>query len=125
MSATGTSWFDWQRYQRDRARVLRGFWPKVRRTLGYVPFLDDALAAYYCSRDPATPLYVKAVLVGALAYFVVPADMIPDVLAGFGYSDDAAVLATALRTVAPAIKDRHRQQARAALDLAPEPPRED
>ncbi|MEM7224800.1 MAG: YkvA family protein [Pseudomonadota bacterium] len=115
MSETGTSWFDWSHLERDRVRVARGFWPKVKRTLGYVPFVDDAVAAYYCTRDPETPIYVKAVLFGALAYFVMPADMIPDFLAVFGYSDDAAVLATALRTVAPAIKDHHRAQARAAL----------
>ena len=116
MNATGTSWFEWNRYQRDRAWVARGFWPKVRRTLGHVPFLDEAVAAYYCTRDPATPLYVKAVLFGALAYFVMPTDMIPDFLAGFGYTDDAAVLATALRTVAPAITANHRDQARSALN---------
>jgi uncharacterized membrane protein YkvA (DUF1232 family) len=51
-----------------------------------------------------------------LAYFVVPTDMIPDFIAWLGYTDDAAVLATAIRSVAGAIKDTHREKARSTLD---------
>ena len=107
---------DPRRYARDRARVERGFWTKARRTLGRVPFVEDAVAAYFCALDKDTPLAVKAVLMGALAYFVMPADMIPDFLAGFGFADDAAVLAAAIRAVAPHIGPRHRRRARTALD---------
>ena len=107
---------DPKRYARDRARVERGFWSKVRRTLGRVPFVEEAVAAYFCALDKDTPLAAKAVLMGALAYFVMPADMIPDFLAGFGFADDAAVLAAAIRAVAPHIGARHHRQARAALD---------
>ena len=107
---------DRKRFARDRARVERGFWTKVRRTLGRVPFVEEAVAAYYCALDRDTPLAVKAVLMGALAYFVMPADMIPDFLALFGFADDAAVLAAAIRAVSPHIGPRHHRQARAALD---------
>ena len=107
--------YDPARFRRDSGRVEAGFWRKVGRTIGRVPFLEDAVAAYFCAVDRATPLQVKAVLMGALAYFVVPADMIPDFIAAFGFTDDAAVLYAALRTVAPHISDRHRDQARAAL----------
>ncbi len=110
---------DPKKYARDKARVERGFWEKVRRTLGHVPFVEEAVAAYFCALDPKTPLRVKAVLLAALAYFVVPADMIPDVIAGFGFSDDAAVLATAIGMVAPAITERHRDKARSALHQDP------
>lgn len=106
---------DPRRYERDRSRVERGFWSKVRRTLGQVPFLEDAVAAYYCAIDGETPLHVKAVLMGALAYFVMPADMIPDFVAWFGFADDAAVLAMAVRSVEPHIKEQHRHQARSAI----------
>ncbi len=101
---------------RDQARVERGFWKKVRRTLGRVPFLEEAVAAYFCTRDPATPLQVKAVLIGALAYFVIPTDLIPDFIAAMGFVDDAAVFYAALKTVAPHITAGHRDQAHAALD---------
>ena len=103
-------------HARDRSRVERGFWTKVRRTLGRVPFVEEAVAAYFCAIDRSTPLQVKAILMGALAYFVVPVDMIPDFIAALGFTDDAAVFYAALRIVAPHIKDRHRDRAREALD---------
>ena len=106
---------DPRRFQRDKARVENGFWAKVRRTLGRVPFLEEAVAAYFCAIDRQTPTQVKAILMGALAYFVLPADAIPDIIAWLGFADDAAVLALAIRTVEPHIKEHHRRQARATL----------
>lgn len=100
----------------DADVVLKGFWNKVRRTLGRVPFLDEAVAAYYCATDPKTPRRVQAILLGALAYFVVPTDMIPDFIAGLGFTDDAAVLAAVIGTVRRHITDDHRAGARAVLD---------
>ncbi len=108
--------YDREAYARDRRRVEQGFWDKVRRTLGRVPFVEEAVAAYFCAIDRETPLQVKAIIVGALAYFVIPTDMVPDFIAGFGYTDDAAVFYAALRTIAPHIGERHRAQARRALE---------
>jgi uncharacterized membrane protein YkvA (DUF1232 family) len=96
--------------------VRRRFWRKVLRTLGRVPFVDHAIAAYYAAIDPATPRYAKGILMAALAYFILPADMIPDVLAGLGFTDDAAVLMMAVQTLAPHIKQGHKERARAFLD---------
>jgi uncharacterized membrane protein YkvA (DUF1232 family) len=73
------------------------------------------LAAYFCAFDYATPLHVKAALAGALAYFVLPCDAIPDVLPLLGFTDDAAILATAIKLVAGHIRPEHRDAARAAL----------
>jgi len=101
--------------ERQKARVEAGFWGKVRRLVGRVPFLEDAAAAYYCTTDSDTPTRVKIVLTAALAYFVVPTDLIPDFIATLGFTDDAAVLFAAIQTVAPHIKDGHRARARAAL----------
>ncbi len=108
--------YDPRSHTRDHGRVERGFWTKVRRTLGRVPFVEAAVAAYFCAADRDTPLQVKAILMGALAYFVIPTDMIPDFIAALGYTDDAVVFYAALRTVAPHIKERHRDRAREALD---------
>src|ERR1700720_159092 len=99
----------------DEERVRRGFWPKAKRVAGKLPFAEDLLAAYYAAFDRQTPLQVKAALLGALAYFVLPFDAIPDVLPMIGFTDDAAVLATALRLVAGHITPLHRAAARAAL----------
>ena len=44
----------------DERYVRRSFWDKVRKTLGLVPFLEEALAGYHCAIDPATPARVRA-----------------------------------------------------------------
>lgn len=98
-------------YEQDEEIVLQGFWPKVRKIAGKVPFMDDLAAAYFCALDPATPTKVRGVLMAALAYFVVPTDMIPDVLLGLGFTDDATVLATAIGIVSGHIKPSHREAA--------------
>jgi uncharacterized membrane protein YkvA (DUF1232 family) len=103
------------RVTRDDARVRRGFWSKFGRVAARLPFAEDFLAAYYCAFDRATPLQVRAALLAALAYFVLPFDFIPDLLPLVGYADDAAVLLTALRLVSSHMRDEHRAAARAAL----------
>ena len=108
--------YDPDKLKRDQAKVERRFWDKLRRYLRRIPFVDDAAAGYYCAIDPATPLQVKAVLFGALAYFVLPIDIVPDVVAWLGFTDDAAVLYAAIRTVAPHIKPHHRALAKSAID---------
>ena len=91
------------------------FWRKTRSVAASIPFAEDLLAAYYCAFDHATPLPVKASLIGALAYFVLPTDVIPDVLPVLGFTDDAAVLATAINLVAGHIRPEHRVAARDRL----------
>ena len=107
--------YDPVRFERDQARVERGFWAKVRRVAGHVPFIEQAIAAFYCAGDRATPLQVKAVLMGALAYFVIPADVIPDFITGMGFTDDATVFLIAWQTVGKYVTEDHRAKARAAL----------
>jgi uncharacterized membrane protein YkvA (DUF1232 family) len=103
------------RAAREAERVRREFWQKARRVAAGLPFAEDLLAAYYCGFDRATPVQVKAALVGALAYFVLPVDAMPDVLPFLGFTDDAAVLLTALRMVGAHMRPEHRDAARAAL----------
>lgn len=116
MSGTDLVPYDPDKLKRDQARVERGFWTKLRKYVRHIPFVQDAVAAYYCAMDGETPLHVKAVLFGALAYFVLPIDVVPDIIAWIGFTDDAAVLYAAIRTVSPHIKAIHREQARAAID---------
>jgi uncharacterized membrane protein YkvA (DUF1232 family) len=105
---------------RDETTVRRGFWAKLKRVAASLPFANDLLAAYYCAFDRETPLHIKAALMGALAYFVLPFDVMPDVMPLLGYTDDAAVLATAIRLVAGHIKPEHRQAAEAAIERVTE-----
>ena len=99
----------------DDAGIRRDFWAKARRFAARLPFAEDLLAAYYCAFDRDTPAHVKASLLAALAYFVLPADAIPDLLPALGFADDAAVLAAVLRLVATAMRPEHRVAARQAL----------
>ena len=95
--------------------MRRSFWKKLRGLAARLPFAEDLIAAHYCAFDRQTPIHVKAALVGALAYFVLPTDFIPDVLPVIGYTDDAAVLATAIKLVSSHIKPDHREAAQRAL----------
>ena len=118
-----TAFFDWyntgtrsgQDTAADEAKLRQEFWNKAKRVAAQLPFAEDLLAAYYCAFDQATPFHVKAALVGALAYFVLPFDGVPDMLPLLGYGDDAAVLLTALRLITGHMRDEHREAARAAL----------
>ncbi|MDO9059189.1 MAG: YkvA family protein [Bradyrhizobium sp.] len=100
---------------KDRESVRRRFWVKLKRVAGRLPFTEELLAAYYCAFDRQTPRHVQAALLGALAYFIMPFDFVTDVLPVLGFTDDAAVLATAIRMVASHITPEHRDAARAAL----------
>ena len=101
--------------------VRRRFWTKAMRLVGRVPFVDDLMAGYFCAMDPATPFKVRATLFAALAYFVMPVDLVPDVLLHFGFTDDAAVLTTALTIVGGHIRPAHRARAARVLQKAPKP----
>ena len=102
--------------ERNEEKVRAGFWTKMTRVAASIPFAPDLLAAYYCTRDPKTPMRVRAILLAALAYFVVPTDMIPDFLAGLGFTDDATVLMTAVGMISSHLKPHHREQAEETLN---------
>lgn len=87
------------------------FLKSARHFIGYVPFTKDAVAMYFCMIDSRTPLYAKGVIAAALAYFLSPADAIPDAIAVLGFTDDASVIATALTTVSTHVTDEHKQKA--------------
>lgn len=99
-----------------REEKVRGrFWDKFRQVAGKIPFADDLVSAYYCALDPLTPVQARAMLLGALAYFILPTDAVPDIIAGLGYTDDAAVLAAVIGFVSRHVKPRHRAAAAKAL----------
>ena len=100
----------------NEVRVSRGFWPKLRRIAARIPFADQLLSVWFAARDPETPAAAKGIMVGALAYFVLPTDAIPDVFAGIGFTDDAAVIAALLATLGAHVKRRHREAAQTALE---------
>lgn len=111
--------FDETKLENDKRLVMREFAQKLRRNVGKIPFADDVTASFYCAVDGKSPAFVKAVLFGALAYFIMPADVIPDFLAGVGFTDDASVLMAALATVKKYVTEEHREKARVFLEKEP------
>jgi uncharacterized membrane protein YkvA (DUF1232 family) len=101
--------------QKRSDSVRRKFWSTFRKAARYIPFSEDLVAAYFCALDPATPHRVRLVLLGALGYFIMPIDAIPDFIAGIGFSDDVTVLLAAIAMVRSHITADHRQAARRAL----------
>ena len=97
-------------------KVRRDFWGKLKRVAGNVPFVDDLVAAYFCALDPATPMRVRGMLLAALAYFIMPIDVIPDIVVGLGFADDMALLTAVVGLVSANITPVHRAAAARALD---------
>jgi uncharacterized membrane protein YkvA (DUF1232 family) len=105
-----------RQFAADENGLRQRIWTKVKREAATIPFVEDALTAHYCAFDRNTPLYVKLALVGAVVYFLVPDDLIPDSVPVLGYADDAAVLAGAMKIFVTHIKPEHRQAAKLMLE---------
>lgn len=100
---------------RREKRVRESFWRTAKRAARHVPFMEDVVAAYFAALDKRTPLRVRGTLLAALAYFVMPVDMIPDFIVGFGFTDDVAVLTAAIAAIQGHIRPAHRKAALDAL----------
>lgn len=85
----------------------QGFWNKIlnfAKAAGKET-IEIALQLYYALQAPATPAWAKAVIIGALGYFISPIDAIPDLTPFIGYVDDFGILTMAVATVAVHITD--------------------
>jgi len=91
--------------------VTESFEAKIKSNLAKIPFLRDAAEMYFFAIDEDSPLGPKLVAFGALAYFIMPFDAIPDFIPLTGFTDDAAVIATALITLKAHITDKHKDEA--------------
>ena len=87
---------------------------KVAKTAG-IKVIYYVLIAYYLLKKPDVPKKEKAIIIGALGYFIMPLDLVPDFTAGVGYVDDLGALALALGKVALYIDDDIKKQARDKL----------
>lgn len=71
---------------------------------------ERALWLWYTAQSPNTPKWAKRTAYGALAYFILPVDAIPDMIPIAGFSDDFSALSAALGVIAiyvtPEIKDK-------------------
>lgn len=93
------------------------FWRKMKNSVKKAgeEIAVMGIKSWLAMADSNTSVHHKAILGGALAYFVLPTDMVPDVLAGVGFTDDMAALTLAANSVGNAITDEHEEQAREKL----------
>lgn len=100
----------------EEQQVREGFWPKIAVFAANLPFAEQALAAWYCAFDRQTPASVRYTLIGALAYFILPMDIVPDILPLIGFADDASILSAAVMAVGSNVNETHKAAARDALE---------
>lgn len=94
------------------------YWDKVKNVAKVAgkEVIEKALQLYYALQQPGTPAWAKAVIIGALGYFISPVDAIPDVVPMIGFADDLGVLAAAIATVAIYITDDVKAKAETKLN---------
>jgi len=96
----------------------KSFWKKVKRfgSAAGKEVLSKALLLYYCYSDPATPKWIKGIIIGALGYFIAPLDAIPDAIPVVGFADDLGAMAAAAAFVAAHINKSHSEAAKKKLE---------
>ncbi|MEN5090440.1 YkvA family protein [Pseudomonas protegens] len=92
-------------------------WRKIGRYASRIgrTLIQKALWLYYAAQRPQTPIWAKATIYAALGYFILPVDIIPDLIPGAGYVDDLGLLASSVLAVAAHINAEVKQQASARL----------
>jgi uncharacterized membrane protein YkvA (DUF1232 family) len=78
--------------------------------------VEKALILFFAAQRPETPLWAKGVIYSALAYLVLPTDVIPDFIPLSGYADDLGTLISALGAVAMSITPEVKAAARQTVE---------
>ena len=94
-----------------------GLWDKIRKNIAKigVKVIYQALLLYYVAQSPNCPSKIKAGIIGALGYLISPIDLIPDIMPGIGYADDAVAVATAVALAQIYITDDIKEQAKSKI----------
>ena len=90
------------------------FWKKLKGFAGKagIKVVYLALVLYYMLVDEAIDLKSKVIIVAALGYFILPFDLVPDLLPVIGFTDDLSVLMLTFSIVKGKINGTHRLKAR-------------
>ena len=93
------------------------FWSKVARFAkkAGANVIYAALILYYTFQKPGLPKKTKTTIIGAITYFILPIDFIPDILVGIGFTDDLVALGYAISQVIAHIDDSVKSQAKDKL----------
>ncbi len=102
----------------DPGFTLKKFWNWIKKWAKRAgkEIMILALTLYYCLMDRNTPLWAKNTIVAALAYLILPFDLIPDFLGPIGFADDFAALTAAAKIVHDYITSEHKERAKEKVD---------
>ncbi len=94
-----------------------GLWQKIKKygKKAGSSVIYAVLILYFVLQKEEVPKKDKAIIIGALGYFILPFDLIPDMAAGVGYADDIGAILAAIVQVAMYIDDDVKQLARVKL----------
>ena len=95
-----------------------GFWKKVKRVAAQVgaKVLYPALQLFFLLQSREVPVKAKTLIIGALGYLILPADLVPDFIPALGFTDDLTALLVALRAVNKHLTPEINRQAREQTD---------
>lgn len=96
----------------------KSFIEKIKNTAqkAGIQVIYTGLLLFYTLQKPLVPKWAKRTIIGALGYFIIPLDVIPDLLPAGGYVDDLGVIALALGAVAMFIDKKTKQKAKDKLE---------
>ena len=95
----------------------KSFWEKVGSVFAKAGenVVRPALLMYYVLKSGCVTARDKAIIIGALGYFILPVDLIPDIIPVLGFTDDASAIAIAYKAVKNNITPEIKQQAEEKL----------
>ena len=72
----------------------RSLWDKIKSAAAKAgrKVIYNVLLLYYMLTDATIPLRHKRLIIGVLGYFILPIDLIPDIIPGTGFADDLLAL---------------------------------
>ena len=95
-----------------------GFWEKTKSVLKSAGLLTlyKALQLYYVLKESSCPAHIKAAILAALGYFILPIDVVPDFIPVVGFGDDLAAITAALLMAQAYVDEEVKRKARDKLD---------
>ena len=96
--------------------VIKELFTKIKKVLikAGLELIYKVLQLWYVLQKPEVPYPIKATIVGALMYFILPVDSIPDFLPG-GFVDDMAAIAFSLSMATLYVDEEVNEKARKKL----------
>lgn len=84
-------------FKKKKEFVEENLWVKLEKFGKKISFAKDILALFRYMQDPNVSWYRKSIVAGALIYFIVPIDAVPDLIPLVGYLDDLGVITAVLK----------------------------